>query len=196
VRLSRAERGIKGMLFQLFHWIFYRMTSGVMPHNSGTFGLMDRVIVEELKQMPERSVFLQALRGWVGYSQATIPYHRSARIGGEVKQSYFKLFGQAWDGVTSFSTLPIQWISSLGLLISCFGFLYAAFLMVIKGFQFFGKLQSLDVPGFTTVSVAVLCLGGIQLIAIGILGQYLGRIYHEVKQRPSYIVASHESRGV
>jgi dolichol-phosphate mannosyltransferase len=196
VRLSRAERGFKGMLFRLFHQLFYRVTSGVMPQNSGTFGLMDRLIVDELKKMPERSLFLQALRGWVGYSKSTISYHRGARIGGEVKQSYRKLFGQAWDGVTSFSTLPIQWISTLGLLISFFGFIYAAFLLGIKGLQFFGKLQTLDVPGFTTVSVAVLCLGGIQLIAIGVLGQYLGRIYDEVKQRPTYIVASHESRGV
>ncbi len=195
-RLSRSETGFRGFLFRSFHQIFYRLTDGVMPQNSGTFGLMDRVIVEELKRMPERSVLFQALRGWVGYKRATVDYHRSERIGGEIKQSYAKLFTQAWDGITSFSTLPIQWISTLGLLISLFGFLYAGFLLGIKAFQFFGKLQSLDVPGFTTVSVAVLCLGGIQLIAIGVIGQYLARVYHEVKQRPSYIIESHESRGI
>ncbi len=196
VRLSRTERGLRGFLFRSFHQLFYRLTNGVMPKNSGTFGLMDRVIVEELKRMPERSVLFQGLRGWVGYSRSTIEYHRSARIGGEVKQTYAKLFTQAWDGITSFSTLPIQWISNLGLIISLFGFLYAVFLLSIKGLQFFGKLQTLEVPGFTTVSVAVLCLGGVQLIATGILGQYLARVYHEVKQRPTYIVESHESRGV
>lgn len=195
-RLSRAERGLRGFLFRAFHQIFYRLTGGVMPMNSGTFGLMDRVIVEELKRMPERSVLFQALRAWVGYSRTTVEYHRSERIGGKVKQSYAKLFAQAWDGITSFSTLPIQWITVLGLVISLFGFLYAAFLLGIKGLQFFGKFQALDVPGFTTVSVAVLCLGGIQLIATGVLGQYLARVYHEVKQRPSYIIETHESRGV
>jgi len=196
VRLSRAEWGLRGLLFRSFHQVFYHLTDAVMPKNSGTFGLIDRVIVEELKRMPERSVLFQALRSWVGYSRSTIEYHRSARIGGEVKQTYAKLFTQAWDGITSFSTLPIQWISNLGVIISLFGFLYAAFLLGIKGVQFFGKLQSLEVPGFTTVSVAVLCLGGVQLIATGILGQYLARVYHEVKQRPSYIIESHESRGI
>lgn len=195
-RLSRTESGIRGMLFRLFHWLFFRMTSGVMPQNSGTFGLMDRIIVEELKLMPERGLFLQGLRAWVGYPRAVVSYHREARIGGEVKQSYRKLLAQAWDGITSFSTFPIRWISALGILISLFGFGYAFLLLSIKALQFFGKAENLVVPGFTTISVAVLCLGGIQLIAIGIVGQYLAQVYQEVKQRPSYIIASHESRGV
>lgn len=196
VRLSRTEKGLRGFLFRLFHILFFKMTSGVMPQNSGTFGLMDRVIVEELKRMPERSVFLQGLRAWVGYPQAMIYYHRGDRIGGEVKQSYLRLLGQAWDGITSFSTFPIRWISVVGLMVSLFGFGYAALLLGIKAFQFFGMLENLVVPGFTTISVAVLCLGGVQLLAIGVLGQYLAQIYQEVKQRPSYIVASHESRRV
>ncbi len=195
-RRTRKEKGLRGFAMRSFHRLFHRLTHGVMPENSGTFGLMDRVVADHLRQMPELSVFFQALRCWVGYRREIFWYDREERIGGEVKQSYSRLLRQAWDAITSFSEIPLQSISVMGVLVSLFGFAYAGFLLAIKALQFFGKLETLQVPGFTTVAVAVLCLGGIQLISIGILGEYLARIYQEVKRRPSYLVERIDRSGV
>jgi len=187
-RKTRAETGLRRWLFDLFHAIFFRVTGGVMPKNSGTFALMDRVVADQLRRMSELSVFLPALRCWVGFRQEVIWYDRVAREG-EPKQSMVKLFGYAWNGITSFSTAPLKLISLLGLLISMIGFSYAALLILVRFLQLFGLFPSLVVQGFTTLAVAVLCLGGIQLICLGILGEYLDKVYTEVKRRPPYIVA-------
>lgn len=187
-RKTRAETGLRRWLFDLFHTIFFRVTGGVMPKNSGTFALMDRVVVDQLRRMSELSVFLPALRCWVGFRQEVIWYDRAAREG-EPKQSMVKLFSYAWNGITSFSTAPLKLISLLGLLFSVIGFTYAALLIFVRFLQMFGLFPSLVVQGFTTLAVAVLCLGGIQLICLGILGEYLDKVYTEVKRRPPYIVA-------
>ncbi len=176
----------------LFHELFHRLTRGVMPKNSGTFGLMDRKLAKHLAAMPERGMFLPAQRAWLGFSRTSIFYDRQARQG-EPKQSYAKLFSYAWDGITSFSVWPLHLISFLGLLISISGFGYAGALLVIKLFQLFGFFSSLEVPGFTTLSVAVLCLGGIQLLSLGVIGSYIAKIFQEVKSRPHFICAEHQS---
>ena len=187
-RKSRAEKGVRRLLFDAFHTIFFLVTHGVMPKDSGTFGLMDRVVADELMRMPELSVFLPALRSWVGFRQEVIWYDRAARDG-MPKQSFSKLFSYAWNGITSFSTIPLKLISVLGLVISLIGFSYAAFLILLRVIQCFGWFPLLAVQGFTTLAVAVLCLGGIQLICLGIIGEYLGKVYTEVKRRPLFIVA-------
>lgn len=186
-RRSRPEKGARGVLFKLFHELFYRLTSGAMPKNSGTFGLMDRVIVEQLKVMPELNLFLPALRSWVGYRQETVWYDRKERLG-QPKQTYRKLFNYAWDGITSFSEVPLKFISWLGCIVCILGFGYALLLISIKLMQYLGCFERLQVPGFTTLAVAILCLGGVQLLSLGIIGEYLARIYREVKQRPHYVV--------
>lgn len=187
-RKSRAETGLRRVLFDGFHTVFFRVTNGVMPKDSGTFGLMDRVIADQLRRMPELNVFLPALRCWVGFRQEVVWYDRAVREGAP-KQSFAKLFGYAWNGITSFSTVPLKLISLLGLLISAIGFSYAALLLLVRLLQWFGWFPSLIVQGFTTLAVAVLCLGGIQLLCLGIIGEYLDKVYTEVKRRPPYIVA-------
>jgi hypothetical protein len=180
-----------------FHDVFHAMTGGLMPKGSGTFGLMDKRVANAVKAMPELNIFLPALRSWVGYPRGYVWYDRAARKG-KPKQTMKKLFDYAWDGILSFSELPLKTISWIGVVTSFVGFGYAAALIVIKISQLFGYLSQFIVPGFTTIAVAVLCVGGIQLISLGIVGQYVARIYREVKQRPIYlaeeIVSSHRSQ--
>jgi len=186
-RRSRAESGVRRLLFDLFHVVFHRLTAGAMPKDSGTFGLMDRVIVDELKRMPELNLFLPAMRCWVGHRRETVWYDRAVRPGAP-KQSLGKLFSYAWDGITSFSILPLRVISFLGALISLAGFAYALTLIVVRVLQLFGYFPDLNVLGFTTLAVAVLFLGGIQLLCLGLIGEYLAKVYREVKRRPPYII--------
>ena len=187
-RKSRAESPGRKLFFGLFHELFHRITGGVMPKNSGTFALMDRAIVDHLKKMPELSVFFPALRSWVGYRQAQVWYDRSDRQEGKPKQTFMRLLNYAWDGVTSFSEVPLKMIGLLGFIIAIPCLIYAAALIVIFFLQKLGFLLQLQVLGFTTLAVAVFGLGGIQLICLGVIGEYLGRVYREVKGRPPYIV--------
>lgn len=189
-RRSRQETGLRRALFDAFHRIFFRLTGGVMPKDSGTYALMDRIVADHLKAMPERNLFLPALRGWIGHPQATVLYDRQARAAGEPKQSFSRLLNYAWDGITSFSDLPLKAISLIGLLISFAGLSYGLLLVVIRILQFFGWFRTLEIQGFTTLAVAVFCLGGIQLLCLGIIGEYLARIYRETKKRPHYILES------
>jgi dolichol-phosphate mannosyltransferase len=193
-RRSRAESGLRRFLFEGFHRVFEWVTASAMPRDSGTFGLMDRIVVEELKRLPEANLFLPAQRCWVGFRREIIWYDRSVRAG-EPKQSLTKLFSYAWDGITSFSVLPLKAISFLGLVISAVGFLYATALVTVKFLQFAGFFPSLVVQGFTTLAVAILCLGGIQLVCLGMIGEYLAKVYKEVKRRPLYIVQNVSAGG-
>jgi len=187
-RRSRTEKGLRGLLFRLFHETFFYLNGGVMPKNSGTFGLMDRTVADHLRQMPELNLFLPAQRSWVGFQKDIVWYDREPRTIGAPKQSLRRLFSYAWDGIANFSELPLKLISILGLLFSLVGFAYAGILFAIKVAQFAGYFPTLIVQGFTTIAVAMLCLGGIQLVCLGIIGEYLARIYREVKRRPLYLV--------
>jgi glycosyltransferase involved in cell wall biosynthesis len=190
VRTSRAERGIRRWMFDLYHIIFYRLTDKIMPANSGMYSLIDRKIVDHLLEAPETNLFLPALKNWFGYPQTNVHYERMDRAAGKPKQTFRKLFNYGINGLTSFSDLPLQWIAILGFVISAASFAYAGVLILIKIARFFGYFESLEVMGFTTLAVAIFCLGGIQIICIGIIGQYLARIYREIKCRPLYIVES------
>jgi dolichol-phosphate mannosyltransferase len=149
---------------------------------------VDRVVVEHLLAVREVNLFLPALKNWFGYAQTTVPYERRERAAGEPKQSFRKLCDYALNGLLSFSEVPLQWIGVAGLVISFASFGYAAVLVVVRILQLVGLFENLQVMGFTTLAVAIFCLGGIQLCCLGILGQYLARIYREIKQRPLYVV--------
>jgi glycosyltransferase involved in cell wall biosynthesis len=181
-RRSRAERGVKGMLFALFHAMLGRVSDLKMETGSGVFGLMDRRVVNDLLKLRERNRFLPGLRSWVGYAQANVLYDREERAAGAPKQTFTRLVRYAFDAIFSFSLKPLRAIWTLGFIVSTFSFLYALFLVLMR------ILDINVIAGFTTPTVAILLLGGIQLISIGILGEYLGRIYDEVKQRPHYVI--------
>ena len=187
-RTSREERGLRRLLFDSFHQLFHRMTGRVMPINSGMFSLVDRLVVDQLLAARETNLFLPALKSWYGYPQTNITYARKERAVGEPKQSFVKLFRYALDGLFSFSDLPLQWIAVLGAIICAASLGYAGFLIVEKILQAFGFFRELRVLGFTTLAVAIFGFGGLNLLALGIVGQYIARIYREIKGRPLYVV--------
>ncbi|HEY3874967.1 MAG TPA: glycosyltransferase family 2 protein [Candidatus Kapabacteria bacterium] len=182
-RRSRAEKGVKGMLFALFHKMLAKVSDMKMETGSGVFGLMDRRVVNDLLRLHERNRFLPGLRTWVGYKTANVLYDRDERAAGEPKQTFTRLVRYAFDAIFSFSLKPLRAIWTLGFIVSIVSFLYALFLIAMRIFHIN------VVAGFTTPTVAILLLGGVQLISIGILGEYLGRIYDEVKQRPHYFIS-------
>jgi dolichol-phosphate mannosyltransferase len=189
-RVSRDERGLRRVFFDLFHQLFHRMTGRVMPINSGMFSLVDRLVADQLRAARETNLFLPALKCWYGYPQTTMSYARKDRAAGEPKQSFRKLLGYALDGLFSFSDLPLQWIAATGVFICVASFGYAGLLIVEKVLQIFGFFPTLRVLGFTTLAAAIFFFGGLNLFALGLVGQYLARIYREIKGRPLYVVES------
>lgn len=182
-RRSRAETGMRGLMLRAFHFGFRWMTDFPIPAQTGVFGLLGKPALEQMQRLTERNRFFPGLRAWIGFEQRVVEYDRDARLGGEPKQTFARLFRYAADGVLSFSYKPLRLMIAAGALVSAFGFLVAAY-FVIK------RLTGVETAftGFTTLVTLVLFLGGIQLIAIGLIGEYLGRIYDEVKNRPLYIV--------
>ena len=182
-RKSRKEKGVRRVGFELFHKVFKWISDFPIPAQSGIFGLMDRLVVKELNKFPEKNRFFPGLRSWVGFSHAVVSYDRQERAAGEPKQSLKRLIRYALDAVFSFSYKPLRIMTGLGLIISISGFILAMFFAV-------RRIIGVEVAatGFTTLVTLILFLGGVQLVAVGLLGEYLARIYDEVKQRPLFIV--------
>ncbi len=183
VRADRASDGVfKRWTAHGFYRLFNRLTSVPIPADTGDFRLMDRAVVDAVRGLRERNRFMKGLFAWVGFHQAAVPYVRAPRAAGSSSWNYWRLWNFALDGITSFSTVPLRLWSYLGAAVALAGFAYAAFLIVRT--IAFGR----DVPGFASIMVAVLFLGGVQLISLGVIGEYLGRLYHEAKGRPIYVV--------
>lgn len=189
VRQHRKE----GILKKISYWTFYRMFSKMidfeLPLDSGDFCIMDRKIVDILNSMPERNRFVRGLRAWSGFKQTGLEYERQSRAAGLAKYDFKKLRRLAMDGIISFSTVPLSVASHLGLWITVMSLLGITFTICQRIFEtFFTSIGLGPVPGVTTIVISVLFLGGVQLIFLGILGQYLARIYDEVKKRPPWII--------
>ncbi len=182
-RRSRAETGVRRAGFDLFHTLFGRLTDFPIESNTGTFGLLGRDAIEAFHQLPERHRFFPGLRAWIGFPATDVLYDRQERVAGQPQQTLRRLVRYALDGVFSFSHLPLRMLTYAGLFIAFMGFSAGVFFILWRLLGFENSQQ-----GFTTLVVLVLFLGGIQLIGIGVLGEYLGRIYDEVKQRPLYVV--------
>lgn len=183
VRRSREETGLRRVGMDIFHKLYGRVADFPIEKNTGTFGLLDRVAVEAVKQLPERNRFFPGLRTWVGFKTGEVLYDRKERAAGEAQQTFGKLIRYALDGVFSFSYLPLRVLTYTGICIALLGFAAAAF---YASRRIFG-IETAP-TGYTTLVTIVLFLGGVQLIGIGVLGEYLARVYDEVKQRPPYIV--------
>jgi polyisoprenyl-phosphate glycosyltransferase len=181
-RRSRAEKGVRKLAFNSFYKVLGRMSDYPIELNAGHFSLMDKRVVQKLIALQERNRFLPGLRSWVGFEQGFVYYDREKRAGGEPKMTMTKLFRYGFDAIFSFSYKPLRAIWTLGMVVSLFCIGYAIFLI---GLRVFGVNV---VPGFTTPTVAILFLGGVQLISVGMLGEYMGRIYDEVKQRPLFLI--------
>lgn len=184
VRASRrhADSALKRGSASLFYRTFNLLVDTNIPRDTGDFRLMDRAVVEALRQLPERTRFMKGLFTWVGFRQTGITYERKARHAGDTKWSWWRLWNFALDGITSFSTLPLRFWAYLGLVISALSFVYLVFLIIRV------LISGIDVPGYASLMVVVLFLGGLQMLTLGIFGEYLGRLFDEVKGRPLYIV--------
>jgi len=177
-----GDTPLKRTTAKLFYRVFRKMADFPIPPDTGDFRLMDRRVAKALGTLSERGRFMKGLFAWLGFSQTTILYEREPRYAGSSRWNYWKLWNFAIDGVTSFSSFPLKVWSYVGLAISLLAFLYATFLI------FFRIIRGIDVPGYASLMVTVLFLGGVQLISLGIIGEYLARVYIEVKGRPLYIV--------
>jgi len=165
-----------------FYWLINKICDHPIPPNTGDFRLLDHKVVAVLRQLPERNRFMKGLFAWVGFRQTTVYYEREPRQAGTSKWRYWQLWNLALDGIFAFSTTPLKLAGWAGLVISCSAMAYASFLVMLK------ITQGIDIKGYASIMVAVLLLGGIQLITLGILGEYVGRIYIEAKGRPLYLV--------
>lgn len=183
VRRSREDRGLRRLGFETFHRAFGLVSDFKLQSNTGTFGLLGRPALEAFNQLGEKHRFFPGLRAWVGFRQAEVVYDRKERAAGPPAQTLRRLVRYALDGVFSFSHLPLRLLTYAGMMIAGMGFAVGLFFV-------FRRLlgQEIAFTGFTTLVTLVLFLGGVQLIGIGVLGEYLGRIYDEVKGRPLYVV--------
>lgn len=186
VLAKRIDRSSDGYLKRTTAELFYRLHNKIsnikIEENVGDFRLLDKAIVNEILQMPERNLFMKGLLSWTGGKTTIINYSRAERMAGKTKFNGWKLWNLALEGISSFSTVPLQIWTYLGGFIAVLSFVYGFWMIIDK--LLFGN----PVPGYPSLLVAILFIGGVQLIGIGVLGEYIGRIYIETKQRPRYIV--------
>ncbi len=174
---------------RVFYKLLNRLSSLELPVGAADFRFMSRRVVDVLASMPERHRFLRGLVRWAGYRQTFVEYSRGPREVGESKYGLRRMLLFAWDAVVSFSSFPLRVASVLGVCVSLLGWLYLVYVLAVKLFT------DRAIPGWTSVTAAVLLLGGAQLVFLGILGQYVGRMYDDVKQRPLFLIADDTEKG-
>lgn len=182
IRKKRKENVIK----KTAYWTFYRILNSIsnidIPLDSGDFCMISRRVNDLIVAMPERSRFLRGMRTWLGFKQIGLPYERDARQAGEAKYNFKMLFRLAYDGIYNFSEVPLRLITKLGVFAISLSLLYLLFVIILK-------LTGSDIPpGFTTLIFAISLFSGVQLVSLGIIGEYVSRIYMQVKGRPSFVV--------
>lgn len=184
-RVDRTSDGfLKRCSAALFYQFHNRVADTKIEANVGDFRLMSRAVIEAVKTMPERKLFMKGVLSWVGFRTEVIDYARAKRIAGVSKFNGWRLWNLALEGITSFSTIPLRLWTYLGGMVAIISLIYATVVIIKK--LVFGD----PVPGYPSLMTAVLFLGGVQLIGIGVLGEYIGRIYTETKRRPRYIIRS------
>jgi glycosyltransferase involved in cell wall biosynthesis len=190
VYAKRTSRDGESFVKKLTAKLFYRVIHGVnrikIPEDTGDFRLLSRRSVEALKQLRENHRFMKGLFAWIGYPQIAVDYQRDPRFAGSTKWSYWRLWNFALDGITSFTITPLKIATYMGLLTSIVSFSYALF--IIYKTLVYGE----PVRGYPSLMVVILFLGGIQLMCIGVIGEYLGRMFNETKHRPLYFIKGHD----
>jgi glycosyltransferase involved in cell wall biosynthesis len=182
-RMSRASDGlIKRTSARYFYKLFNMMSPLQIPFDAGDYRLIDRRVVDEIKKLRERNRFMKGLMTWPGFRTERVEFERPQRATGRTSWNYWKLWNFALDGITSFSTLPLRLWLYVGGIISILSIFYAVFIIIRV------LLTGGDVPGYPSLIVSIMFFGGIQLFSIGLVGEYVGRIFHETKGRPIYIV--------
>ncbi len=181
-RDRESEAFLKRNTAQLFYRLHNRLSKVQIPANVGDFRLLDKSVLEALKQLPERQRFMKGLFAWVGFNTATVEYAREQRRAGSTKYSWSALLNLSLEGLTSFSIEPLRLCAYAGALTAAIALFYAGFILMRT------MIEGVDVPGYASLLIAILFLGSLQLIGIGLLGEYVGRIYIEAKQRPMYLI--------
>lgn len=182
IRQRRQESWPKRAAYWLFYRLLKRLSTIQIPLDSGDFCIMSQRVVKHINALPEHHRFVRGLRSWVGYRQTGLTYDRSARAAGHSKYTFFRLVNLACDGIFTFSEIPLRFATFTGFIVAAFSFSWGCAIVVWR--LFFDN----SLPGFATVAAGMFFLGGIHLICLGILGEYIGRIHNEVKQRPIFIV--------
>jgi glycosyltransferase involved in cell wall biosynthesis len=189
-RTSRTDETVlKRIGTSLFYGLLNRGAAVKVPVDAGDFRLLDRRVVDALKLLPERNRFLKGMYAWVGFRTLAIPYLPDARHSGRSSYSFGRLVRLAFTGVTSFTNAPLRWWSGIGVAIAMAALAYGVWIVVEHA------LYGVDVPGWATVVAGMMFLSGVQLLSIGMLGEYVGRIFDEVKQRPVYLVGAEAGLG-
>jgi len=182
VRQNRKEGGLKRFAYYSFYRLLQVIANIDIQLDSGDFCLMDRKVVDQLRSLPERNRFIRGLRSWVGFKQVPIYYERDARYAGEVKYSFRKLIGLGLNGIVSFSSFPLRLATYLGFLTCFAGLLYVTY--AVSAYVIYHQSPQ----GWTSLTVLVLLVGGVQLVLLGAIGEYISKMYDEVKKRPNYII--------
>lgn len=186
IRKKRKESFFKKAAYSMFYRILQKLSNIYIPLDSGDFCVMNERVVKAVNSLPERNRFVRGLRSWVGFKQTGIEYERSSRYAGESKYSFTGLLKLAFDGIFSFSFAPLQlmfYLGSIALFLSLIGSIVAVYL------RFFTTAYK-EVPGFATTIILIMFIGGLQMFSMGIMGEYIRRVYDEVKQRPQFIIDS------
>lgn len=178
----RSDTLAKRTFASLFYRVFSHLGDVAMPANAGDFRLMDRQVVDALKRLPERTRFTKGLFAWLGFRQTTVTYVRPRRVAGHTKWKYWQLWNFALEGIFSFTTWPLRVWTYFGLLAAVAAFVYMLFIVVRT------LIYGVDVPGYASITAMILFFSGMNMIGLGMLGEYVGRVFIEVKQRPLYLV--------
>jgi glycosyltransferase involved in cell wall biosynthesis len=183
LRESRVADGkLKALTAGLFYAAFNRIAATAIPHNVGDFRLIDRRVIEALRQLPERGRFMKGLFAWVGFPSIAVPYARPARLHGQTKWNYWRLWNFAIDGIVSFSTAPLRIWTYCGVAIALFALAYAVF--IVLDVLLFG----IAVPGYASLIIVMLFSTAANLVSLGMIGEYVSRLFVETKQRPIYLL--------
>jgi glycosyltransferase involved in cell wall biosynthesis len=184
IRKNRdTDSRIRRLLSLAFYALFRHIANIKLPQGAGDFRLLDRAVIDAVNALPERNRFMKGLMTWVGYPYALVPFNVAARRDGRSSWNFFRLVTFAFDGIASFSTLPLRIWTWCGGFVSLFALAYGLYLVVRT------LLFGIDVPGYASLMVAILFFGGVQLISLGVIGEYLARVFVEVKGRPVYLIA-------
>lgn len=183
VKTNRGRESLSGKLGALLFYVILNKLAGVNLKGASDFKLMNRRAVDAWLQMEERNVFFRGMTAWLGFTRVQIPFEVRGRVGGETKWSFLRRFELALTGISAFSSLPLQFVTMVGMLFLTFSVVFGIYTLVLQ-------LAHKSVSGFATVILLLLIIGSLLMISLGIIGQYLARIYEEVKHRPRYVIAS------
>jgi len=184
IRRNRdTDSGLRRLFSRAFYAVFRTIAEIQMPEGAGDFCLLDRKVIDAVNALPERNRFMKGLVSWVGFRQATVPFNVEPRVGGHSSWNFFRLIRFAFDGLSAFSTLPLRIWTWGGAAVSLFALGYGVYLTLRT------LMYGIDVPGYASMMVGILFLGGVQLLSLGMIGEYLARVFTEVKARPIYLVA-------